>query len=259
MIPYQNAVFNGLWGAVICAETCLLVILIARGALKSYPAFSTFVGFCVLRSFSLFYVSRQIPGLYQAVKWAAYVPQFAILIAVVLEVLYLLFHPFEALPAKTMFHFVQAAGTVALVAVLFAIMHPGAQPSAWMTFARAMDQTVSWVLCSIFILVALFAKYFGIPWRHRVYGIGLGFLLYLSADVAVTTAVAQLRLPPFSAVWLLDMLAFFIACIIWIYYFSGREVTRSVPTYEQIQRLRSVLGDLGNLLSESRLRNGRKP
>lgn len=259
MIPYQNDIFNGLWGAVICAQTFLLFLLIARRAVKDYPAFSTFVGFCVLRSFSLFYISRQVPDLYQPVRWIAYVPQFAILIAVVMEVLYLLFHPFEALPAKTMVHFVQATATVALVAVLFAVMHPGAQPSAWMTFARAMDQAVSWVLCSVFVLVALFAKYFGIPWRHRLYGIGFGFLLYLSADVAVTTIVAQLRLPPFNPVWLLDMLAFLVACIIWMYYFSVREVTRSVPTSEQIQRLRAVLGNLGNLLGESRLGNTRKP
>ena len=259
MIPYQDQLFTDLWIAVICAQSCLLIVLAARRAVREYPAFAAFVGFCVVRSFSLLYVSHQQSELYQQIKWIAYVPQFAILIAVVLEVLYLLFHPFETLPAKTMLHFLQAAGTVALVAVLFAVLHPGAQPSAWMTFARAMDQAVSWVLCSVFILVALFAKYFGIPWRHRVYGIGFGFLLYLSADVAVTTIVAQYRLPPFSPVWLLDMLAFLAACAIWIYYFSAREVARSVPSCEQVQRLRAVLGSLGNLISEAKLENVRKP
>lgn len=250
----QETAFSIVWFAVIFAETWLLAVLFLRRSFKDYPAFSAFLCFCVARSFLLLYFSRHYTFFYQPVKWIAYFPQSAILIAVVLEVLYLMFHPFDALPAKTIQHFGLATGFVITIAVVFAIFHPGAQPTAWMTFARAADQAVSWVLCSVFIFVVLFASYFGIPWRHRIYGIALGFLFYLSVDVAVTTIVAQLRLPPFSPVWLLDMFGFFTACLIWNYYFRRAEISRSVPTYEQIQRVRSVLGQFGNVLENSKLR-----
>lgn len=249
--------FNGLWMLVICAQTCLLVELAVKKALRAYPAFSTFIAFCVARSLVLLYVSQQHADLYQPIKWIAYVPQLAVLIAVVLEVLYLLFHPFEALPARTMAHFAQATTIVGAVAIGFAILHPGAQPTAWLTFARAMDQVVSWILCSVFVFFGLFAKYFGIPARHRVYGIGLGFTLYLTVDVAVTTIVAQLRLPPLSPVWLLDMVAFLGACVIWICYFRVPEVPRSVPSYEQIEKVRAILGDFGKFLQDAGLHDSR--
>lgn len=236
-----TCIFRGLWGAVICAQTGLLILLIARKAYKEYPAFVAFVSLCVARSFVLLYVRYQHPALYGLVKWLAYVPQLAILIAVVLEVFHLLFHPFEALPGKAVAHFIEATGAVGVFAVGFAICHPGAQPSAWMTFATAMDQVVSWVLCAIFILVALFSTYFGIHWRHRVYGIGFGFLLYLSTDVAVTTAVSQFRLSPVNRLWLLDMLAFLLACVIWTYYFWRPEARRSLASVEQIEEIRALL------------------
>jgi hypothetical protein len=244
-------VFTSLWIAVIVAESGLLVLLLARKAYREYPAFSTFVLFCVARSFVLFYVSRDYPSAYQPVKWMAYIPQFAILIAVVLEVLYRLFHPFEDLPRNTTMHFVQATAAIAIAAVVFALFHPGAQPTAWMTFARATDEVVSWILCSVFVSVALFSTYFGIPWRHRVYGIALGFLLYLAADVAVTTAVTQLRLAPFSPIWLLDMIAFLGACVIWINYFWRAEPPRSVPTSEQIRQIRAILGSFANVIDDA--------
>jgi hypothetical protein len=181
----------------------------------------------------------------------AYVPQLAILIAVVLEVLYLLFHPFDTLPRNTMMHFIQATAVVTFAAIAFALFHPGAQQTAWMTFARAMDQVVSWVLSAVFVFVALFASYFGIPWRHRMYGIGIGFLVYLAVDVVVTTAVTQFRLAPMNPVWLLDRVAFLAACLIWTNYFRGAEVARSVPTSEQIKQIRAILGNFANVIDDA--------
>ncbi len=251
MIPYQQQIFTGAWVAVILAESLLATVLLIRKAYREYPAFSTFVFFCVTRSVVLYCVAHANLSLYQPVKWIAYVPQLAILIAIVLEVVHRLFHPFDALPRDTMMHFLQATALVAVAAIGFAFRHPGAQPTAWMTFARAMDQVVSWILCAVFVFVALFSTYFGIPWRHRLYGIGLGFLIYLMADVAVTTAVSQLRLAPFSPIWLLDMLAFLAACLVWTRYFHAAEVPRSVPTSEQIKQIRDMLGDFANVVDDA--------
>jgi hypothetical protein len=248
MSPFLKDIFNSVWGAVMVAESGLLLLIVVRKAYKDYPAFSSFVAFCVARSFLLLFFREAHPGLYVMAKWLAYVPQVAILLAVVLEVLYLLFHPFEALPKNTVTHFLEAIGVVVAFAVTFAVLHPGAQSTAWATFARATDQAVSWVLCGVFILVALFSVYFGIPWRHRVYGIGLGFLLYLGVDVVVTTATAQFRLAPLSPIGLLDMVAFLVSCLIWGYYFYAPEVARTAPDAEQLEEIREIVAGFAKLL-----------
>lgn len=236
------------WLAVIFLETALFGLLLRRKAYHEYPGFFTFISFSVFRSLLLLGVTFVHPAWFRLVQWVAYVPQLAILIAVVIEVLYVLFHPFYTVPRNTALHFLGATGTVVLFAVGFSVIHPGAEATAWATFAAAMDQAVSWIFCGVFMLVALFSTYFGIPWRHRLYGIGLGFLVYLFTDVAVTTAIVQFHLPPFSLLRLLDMIAFLASCMIWGYYFFVPEVARIAPTCEQVEEMQAIVGRFAGLL-----------
>ena len=238
---YTHPALVTLWIVVMVSQGYVLGLLLGRKACRDYPAFTAFMAFCVVRSTVLFYLAHNAMWLYRPVKWAAYIPQLVILVALVLEVFHILFHPYKTLPKGTVGHFVQAVVAVAVAAVALVFRYPGAQATAWMTFARAADEVVSWVLCAIFAFIVLFSVYFGIPWRHRVYGIGVGFFFYLSVDIAVTTVVAQYRLPAPSIVWPLDMLAFLGTCLIWIYYFVTGEVQRSAPTTERLKQLCAVL------------------
>ena len=235
-----------LWIAIMIAQGYVLALLVAGRGYREYPAFTAFISFCVVRSLVLFYLATNYSWLYQPVKWATFVlPQLPILVALVREVFHILFHPYSTLPKRTIGHFVQGTVAIGVVAIVVAIRFPGAQPTTWMTLARAMDQAVSWVLCFVFAFIAIFASYFGVPWRHRVSGIGFGFLLYLSVEVTVTTVVAQYRLPVYSPMSYLSMTAFLAACGIWAYYFRSAEVSRSVPTLEELETLKALLGDLG--------------
>jgi general stress protein CsbA len=239
---YSRPLLLGIWVAIIIALGYVWAILIERKAYREYPAFSAIVTFEVVRHLVGFHVATYHAHQLQIFFWATYPPELVILVALVLEVFHVLFHPFSTLPKQTIPHFLQAIIAVALVAVTFAVRFPGAQATAWMTFARAMDQVVSWVLCGVFGFIVIFAKYFGIPWRHRVYGIAAGFLLYLCVDVTVTTMIAQYRLPPYSPIGLLDMLAYLLACLVWAYYFTKPEEPRVVPNLEQIERIRALVG-----------------
>jgi hypothetical protein len=195
----------------------------------------------VLRSLLLFYIAHDAPALYRPASWGTDLPQQLLLVAVAVEVFHIIFRPYETLPKGTLARFLKATLAVVIIAVVFAIGYPGAQATGWLTYARAVDQATSWVLCAAFAFIALFSTYFGIPWRHRLYGIGIGFLFYLSVHVAVTTVIAQYRVPPHSAIWLLDMLAFLFANVVWAYYFSAAEAPRSVPTLEQLNKLSLIL------------------
>jgi len=238
----SNPALVSLWIVVMLAQGYVLALLVGREAYRQYPAFTAFVAFCVVRSSLLFYLAHHAtPLLFDKVVWVAYAPQLVLLIMLVLEVFRIVFHPYDTLPKGTLAHFVEATVAVAAVMVAFAIRYPGSQPTAWMTFARAMDQATAWVLTAIFAFIAIFSSYFGIPWRHRVYGIGIGFLFYLCVDVAVTTVVAQYGFAASRLIWPLDMLAFVVACLIWAYYFSTVETPRSVPTLEQLENVHSIL------------------
>jgi hypothetical protein len=180
---------------------------------------------------------------YCAFVWGSDLPQSVFLVALLIEVFRGLFSPLRTLPQGTLSLFAEAGvGCIAIIAVL-TIMCPGEQYAYWLLVARAVDAGTSRVMLAVFILIAAFASYLGIPWGHRRYGIGLGFLVYLCTDVVVTTIAAH-----FSAladkVWPVDMCAFLLACLLWVYYFIKADVPRMPVTTEQLRQLEAILSSL---------------
>jgi hypothetical protein len=240
----NQSLFTAIWVLVMAAEGSLLLLLLWRRAWQENAAFTSFIAFCVLRSSLLFYAFLALKGTngYLVLRWGAYAVQFVLLIAVVLEVVQIIFRPYEALPRGTLGNFVLATFTVVLFSAMFTVRFPGTQPSEWIMIVRAIDQGFSWALWAIFAIFVLFSSCLGIPWNHRLYGIVVGFFFYLSVDVAVVTMTAQFGLPKSSSyIWPLDMLAFLGACSVWTYSFAHAEVPRSVPTMAEVRRLSAVL------------------
>ncbi len=239
----SRSLFVALWALVVAAEGSLMLLLFWRKAWRDNAAFTSFIAFCVLRSSLLLYVYVASKGtpVYLLFRSAAYAVQFVILIAVVLEVVKIIFRPYEALPRGTLGNFVLAMIAVGFLAILFTVRFPGIRSSEWMLLLRTIDQGLSWALWGIFAMFAMFSKCLGIPWNHRVYGIVTGFFFYLSVDVVVVTVSSQLGLPINSYIWPLDMLAFLGACSVWTYSFAHAAVPRSVPTMEQVGRISAVL------------------
>lgn len=240
----NQSLFVAIWVLVMAAEGSLLLMLLWRRAWRENAAFTSFVAFCVLRSSLLFYAFLAFKGTnaYLFLRWGAYAIQFVLLIAVVLEVVQIIFRPYEALPRGTLGNFVLATLTVAVFSVMFTVRFPGMQHSEWIMLFRAIDQAFSWALWGIFAIFTLFSSCLGIPWNHRVYGIVAGFFFYLSVDVAVVTMTAQFGLSKSSSyIWPLDMLSFVVACSVWTYCFAHAEVPRTVPTMEEVRRISAVL------------------
>jgi hypothetical protein len=239
----NRPLFVALWALVLAAEGGLMLLLYCRKAWRDNAAFTSFIAFCVLRSSLLFYVFLALKNstAYLVLRWGAYAVQFVLLIMVVLEVVKIIFRPYDALPRGTLGNFALAVLTVASLAAMFAFRFPGTQPSEWLMLLRSIDQGQSWAMWGIFAMFAMFSQCLGIPWNHRAYGIVVGFFFYLSVDVAVVTMTAQYGLRVNSYVWPLDMLAFLGACSVWTYSFAHAEVPRSVPTMEQISRISAML------------------
>jgi hypothetical protein len=242
MTPLPYWVLFSLWLVVVAAETMLLGVLCWRKAWRENTAFTLFIAFCVVRSCLLLYAKCVLKSwsVYLLVWWGAYVPQSVLLIALVLEVIQIVFRPYEALPRGTLGNFVAATFVVLLFITAMTVRFPG-DTSQWMTFLRAMDQGVSWGLLSVFALIVGFASALGVPWAHRVYGIVVGFMFYLSVDVVVVTTTAQMAKSVHRFIWPLDMLAFLFAVSAWTYTFAHAEVPRTVAKVEEVNKIAALL------------------
>jgi hypothetical protein len=169
----------------MAVESSLMLLLFWRRAWRENAAFTSFIAFCVLRSSLLLCgcIAGNSLTTFLLVRSVAYAVQFVILIAVVLEVVQILFRPYEALPRGTLGNFALAALTVASLAVMFSVRFPGTHPSEWMMLLREIDQGVSWALWGVFAIFAMFSTCLGIPWNHRVYGIVVGFFFCLVWEI----------------------------------------------------------------------------
>lgn len=232
-----------LWIAVMLAQGYLLGILLGRYAYRDYPAFSAYVGFCTIRSLVLFYIANNDMEHYGAVVWGSDLPQSVFLIALLIEVFRGVFSPLKTLPQGTVSLFTEAViGCIAIILVL-TIMCPGEQYAYWLLVARAVDAGTSRVMLAVFILIVMFASYLGIPWGHKQYGIGLGFLVYLCTDVVITTIAAHFS-DLADKVWPVDMCAFLLACLLWVYYFIKADAPRMPVTTAQLRQLEAILSSL---------------
>jgi hypothetical protein len=243
MSPLSLSLVVTLWAIVVVAETSLLLVLCWRKAWRGNAAFTLFIAFCILRSCLLLWakcVLKSWPA-YSLIWWGAYVPQSVLLVALVLEVIQIIFRPYDSLPRGMLGNFVLAIFTVVLLMAGFTLQFPGRQSSEWITFLRAMDQGVSWTMLGVFVAIIGFANALGIPWNHRVYGIVVGFVFYLSVDVVVVTMTAQIGISVRNYIWPLDMIAFLLACSGWTYCFAHAEVPLAVPKIVEINRIAAML------------------
>ena len=259
--PQYSPLLVIIWILVVVSETSLLFVLFRQKSWRSTAAFTSFIAFCVLRSFLLLYAGfiLNCRSVYSLIWWGAYWPQSVLLIAVVLEVIQIMFRPYDALPRGMLGNIWLAIFTVALLTTSFAVRFPGAQPSEWQTFLRAMDQGVSWTLLGIFAAISGFAGFLGIPWNHRLYGMVVGFVFYLLIDVVVVTMLAQVGITFGKYLWPVDMLAFLATCTGWTYCFTRAEVQRTVPTTDQVNRLAAVLSRYVFIIESLELKKCPKP
>ena len=233
----------GIWLSVMITQAGLLVLLLRRKAWREYPAFLSFIVFSVVQSSLLasVYACGKNWKLFSAITYGAYIPQFVILVALVLEVTRLLFQPYDSFPRGAKGTLALSCFCVAVGAVMFALSWPSAPTEEWIRFANGFDQALSITLWGIFGLFSVFSLYMGIPWEHRVYGVIVGFFFYLSVDIFVVPITARLGVAMSSYVWPIDMLAFLISLAAWTAFFHRSPVPRSSVTSEQLNNLLALL------------------
>jgi ABC-type transport system involved in multi-copper enzyme maturation permease subunit len=163
------------------------------------------------------------------------------MIAVFVEVFAAVFRPYSTLPKGTILWFRVAFVSLILLATVAAVFFPGSAPGSVINTIMVLNRSVSIIFCGAFSFTALFSSYFGIPWQHRTYGIGVGFLLFISVDIFIASLSATYGFAIAEALNAVSMLGYSLALITWIIYFAKPDIPFSPPTLEQLQRLRKAL------------------
>jgi len=178
---------------------------------------------------------------YVSVNWGSRLIALPLMIAVLVEVFAAVFRPYSTLPKGTVRWFSITLASLVLLTSVASVCFPGPAPGHMMNTILVLNRSASLIFCGAFGFTALFSSYFGIPWQQRTYGIGVGFLLFMSVDLFTSSLGATYGVGVFGALRVVSMLAYTLALVTWVTYFAKPDATSRPPTLEQLRRLQKAL------------------
>lgn len=219
----------------------LFSVLLWRRVWRQHPAFLIYIAFNSVKSNVLMWIHLHAPQYYFAVNWSARLISLPVLIAVLGEVFVAAFHPYSTLPKGTMLWIRSAFGSLLALTIATTFFFAGAAPGDFGNTILVLNRSASLIFCGGFGLAALFSFYLGIPWDHRTYGIGVGFLFFLSVDLFASILQTSYGTPMARSISWVSMLGYSVALITWVRYTFAPDIASQTATLDELQRLQKAL------------------
>ena len=219
----------------------LLTLIFLKKSWRQHPAFTVYIAFISCKTTTLIWIALFLRSRYFTVNWTSRLFGLPLLIAVLVEVFAAVFRPYSTLPKGSLRWFRVAFASLLLLSTAAAFCFPGATPGNLTNTVLVLNRSASIIFCGAFGFTALFSSYFGIPWNHRTYGIGVGFLLFMSVDLFTSSLAAMYGMELGLVIRALSMLSYTLALITWLIYFAKPDVPSRPPTVEQLRRLQKAL------------------
>lgn len=230
-----------IWIINALLQWALLALILRKDGWRQHPAFAVYIAFFSCKTSLLMWVALFDRPLYFSINWGARLIGLPLTIAVLVEVFAGVFRPYSTLPKGTLRWFKIVFVALIILTVALAICFPGSTPGKVTNTVMVVNRSASLIFCGAFGFIALFSSYFGIPWRHRTYGIGVGFLLAISVDIIKASLGAAYGFAMFHALNAFAMIGYSVALTIWIIYFARPDAPSRTPTLEQLKRLQKAL------------------
>lgn len=242
---------NVLWAAGFFGHAALLYILLRKNRARTFPIFTSWIFFMLVRSMLLFAVrSLASKHVYFNVYWTAVVPDYILQLGVLYEICRLVLLPYKkSLPRIALYGLIVLVGGSAFVAFLMASStHPSTVKLLYSILR--FNLAFSLLRCGIFATITIFSDVLGLSWKHHVQRLALGLAVYSLGDVCVDAvrAVATPGAGIFGWIGYFRTLGYLAALAIWIFSFFEKEPARGTLSPEA----EVFLGNLQRRLSVGR-------
>lgn len=216
-----------LWLTPTLVRAAIAVFMFRKRLYREFPAFFAYTAYHLLQTGVLVLLVERSPWGYFYAYWIGAVLSFALGFAVIHEVLGHVLRPYEALwdLGRKLFY---GVGMVTIVVGVAAAAGASAHldHDALMAGIFATMRGLRLVQCGLLVFVILFAAYFGISWRDRVFGIALGMGLFASVELAATAARSEVGWIGDGTYSLVTRVGHACATLIWAAYMLRPETAR---------------------------------
>jgi hypothetical protein len=225
----KSSLLLWLWYYLWIAPHVLLIplaFLMVRGrSYSQFPMFFAYTCFEIIEFTSLF-IAGHIASAYP--KYLIIFAVGAILASIIrfgiiYEIIAHLLRNYRSLDALGKNLLRWAALALLLVAVGFSVWKTGSGLNRLMLGVSIVDRTFSVVQSGLLICLFLFARYFSLSWRSKVFGIALGFGIFASVELASSALRSQVGISTNHFLDYLTMGTYHLCVLIWLFYFMASE------------------------------------
>ena len=225
MQPPLSSLFYYLWVAPHILLAVILVLMIRRKLYKQFPIFLLYTAFELFQFAVLLAVFIHTGSLsderYRGAFSLGTAISAALRFGIIYEIFTEVFRNYNALSELGRVLFRWATIILLLIGVALAGTH--ANSSDWsLVIVPTLDRTVSLMQCGLLMFLFLFSRYFALSWRNYAFGIGLGFGVLASWQLAESAIRSQIGVGSY----LLDCLGmgtYHCCVLVWIFYLVAPE------------------------------------
>ncbi len=248
-----RGLFYAGWIAPAIFQALIVVVMIRRRLVREFPVFASYTAFQVVYfsvRFSLFLFAPDRYSWFFYASWLGKATELALGFAVIYEIFSHAFRPYPAIHKLSGLLFKWATGILLFLVVIASAAAPVSGGSQTVFNFFLLDRALEIMQCGLLLLLFLFSSYFGLSWRHYLFGIALGFGLYGTAELTLAALRTEFGSSLDSAFNLVVPLAYNCSVLIWVSYLLRPEPVRRSINLKAEDGLREWNHELLRLLNQ---------
>ncbi len=180
----QRILESVLWMAPIILQAVIAIVMWVRGLHKRLPYFFSYTTYIVLSNMALIGIHRH-PRTYFYGYWVQEVLSWTLGSEVIYEIYANLLKEYAVLQKLGAFLFWIMGLVLVLIALWTAFNVPGSEVSRLLQALLTLERSVRIVQCGLLVVLFVFASFFGLGWKNHLFGIALGFAIFLCMELAL--------------------------------------------------------------------------
>jgi hypothetical protein len=218
-MTFQELMLAALPWAGIAMESLLAVLVVWHRLWRQFPAFSAYCLFSAARTASLLYVnSHASPAFAYYFYWAMEALSATLALWVIYELFQSVMQPYSGIRSLSRMLFRAVLVVLVFLAATFGVFSIRNGEWRHISSILAMQQGVHILQVGLILFLFLFASTLSLSWKHRSFGIALGFAVSALGHLVgytMLSAVGRAAIPVYQ---LLGPATYFCATLIWAYF-----------------------------------------
>src|SRR5260370_29142572 len=219
----QRILQNVLWITPVILQAVVAIVMWARGLHKRLPYFFGYATYIVLSNMALMGIHKHPnPWVYVYGYWIQEVLCWLLAFAVIHEIYANLLKEYAVLQKLGALLFWIMGIVLVSVALWTAFRVPSSDISRLFQTMLTLEPSLRIVQCRLLVVLFVFASFFGLSWKNYLFGIALGFSIFLSMELAVVAIRAYVGASLDQLISWLLLISYNLGVSVWTVYVVKR-------------------------------------